>query len=95
MKATKWMPRLLAGGLVTLSLMGVALAAAQGSQSDPLVTLSYLNEKAMPSILSQVDAKLTQRESALKAQLEQVADSYAQQVQDRAGPGGAPRSIRW
>lgn len=74
---------------MTLSLMGVALAAAQGSQSDPLVTLSYLNEKAMPSILSQVDAKLTQRESALKAQLEQVADSYAQQVQGSGGTGGS------
>ena len=45
MKHKKWMPRLLAGGLVTGSLMGVALAAAQGTQSDPLVTLSYLNDK--------------------------------------------------
>ena len=67
----------------------MALAAAQVSQSDPLVTLSYLNEKATPSILSQVDAKLTQRESALKAQLEQVADSYAQQVQGSGGTGGS------
>lgn len=88
MKATKWMPCLLAGGLVTLSLMGVALAAAQGSQSDPLVTLSYLNEKATPSILSQVDSKLTQRESALKTQLQQVADGYAQEVQGSGGSGG-------
>ena len=29
MKHKKWMPRLLAGGLVTASLMGVALAAAR------------------------------------------------------------------
>ena len=66
MKHKKWMPRLLAGGLVTGSLMGVALAAAQGTQSDPLVTLSYLNDKATPSILSQVDIKISQREAELK-----------------------------
>ena len=47
MKKTHWPTRLAAGCLVTLTLVGVAFAAGQqGSQSDPLVTLSYLNQKA-------------------------------------------------
>ena len=78
MKQKKWMScRLLAGGLVTLSLTAAAMAASQGSQSDPLVTLSYLNDKAVPAILSQVDTKIAQRETDLKSQLQQVADGYA------------------
>ena len=53
MKKTHWPARLAAGCLVTLTLVGVAFAAGQqGSQSDPLVTLSYLTQKATPSILS-------------------------------------------
>ena len=67
MKKTHWPARLAAGCLVTLTLVGVAFAAGQqGSQSDPLVTLSYLTQKATPSILSQVDSKLTARETELK-----------------------------
>ena len=70
MKKTHWPARLAAGCLVTLTLVGVAFAAGQqGSQSDPLVTLSYLTQKATPSILSQVDSKLTARETELKKQL--------------------------
>ena len=66
MKKTHWPARLAAGCLVTLTLVGVAFAAGQqGSQSDPLVTLSYLTQKATPSILSQVDSKLTARETEL------------------------------
>ena len=64
MKKTHWPTRLAAGCLVTLTLVGVAFAAGQqGSQSDPLVTLSYLTQKATPSILSQVDSKRTARET--------------------------------
>ena len=70
MKKTHWPTRLAAGCLVTLTLVGVAFAAGQqGSQSDPLVTLSYLTQKATPSILSQVDGKLTAREAELNRQL--------------------------
>ncbi|MBU5434706.1 hypothetical protein [Pseudoflavonifractor sp. MSJ-37] len=90
MKQKKWMScRLLAGGLVTLSLTAAALAASQGSQSDPLVTLSYLNDKAIPAILSQVDTKIAQRETDLKSQLQQVADGYAQSVKGNGGSTSA------
>lgn len=90
MKQSKWAVRLVAAGLAALPLMGAALATGQqGSQSDPLVTLSYLTEKAEPSILAQVDAKLAQQQSDLTAKLNQVADSYIRQVEDRLNSGGS------
>lgn len=89
MKHSKWAPRLTAGLAIAVALGGVALAAGtQGTQSDPLVTLSYLTDKATPSILAQVDAKLSQRESALKQQLSGVADGYVQEVEGLLSGGG-------
>ena len=66
MKKTHWPTRLAAGCLVTLTLVGVAFAAGQqGSQSDPLVTLSYLNETFLGQIMTQVDQKIAARNSQL------------------------------
>ena len=49
----------------------VAIAAEVGSQGDPLVTLSYLNETFMEQILAGVDDKLALRSETVKAELEQ------------------------
>lgn len=82
MKTQKWIVRLASGALVALTLAGVALAAGQqGTQADPLVTLSYLNDKATPAIMAQVDAKLTQRAADLAAQLKKIADGAGQSGQ--------------
>ena len=79
MKKNPWIVRLAAGALMIAALVGVALAAGQqGSQSDPLVTLSYLTEKASADLLAQVDARIAQKESELTAQLNKVVDSYVQ-----------------
>ena len=68
----------------------MALAAGtQGSQSDPLVTLSYLTEKLTPSILAQVDQKITQREEQLETQLSGVAEGYIQQMEDALSQSGS------
>ena len=49
-----------------LALLGAAaLAADAGTQQDPLVTLSYLNDTYLPHILSQVDQKLEERDAVL------------------------------
>lgn len=59
MKRSKWTTRLACGLLVLTTLAAAAWAAgSQGSQSDPLVTLSYLNEKVLPDIMKQVDKKV-------------------------------------
>ena len=89
MKEKRWFPRLLAGGLVTAALVVVAVAAGQqGSQSDPLITISYLEQQTMPNILEQVDDKVTARESALKSQLQSVVDGYVDQVEDKLSSSG-------
>ena len=49
----------------------VAIATEVGSQGDPLVTLSYLNETFMTQILSRVDEKLLIRNAEIKAELEE------------------------
>ena len=48
----------------------VAIAAEVGSQGDPLVTLSYLNETFMNQILTKVDEKIVDRNAAVKTELE-------------------------
>lgn len=94
-----WPARVAAAALILTALTGVAAATGQqGTQSDPLVTLSYLTEKATPDILAQVDTKLTQRESQLKTQLQSVVDDYVRQVESKltaaGGTGGASASFQ-
>ena len=49
MKKHTLLTKVMAGGLVTVTLLGVAFAAGQqGTQSDPLVTLSYLKKTKQP-----------------------------------------------
>lgn len=85
--------RLISGGLVTLALVGVAVAAGQqGSQSDPLITLSYLEKQVTPSILSQVDSKVAARQTELEKKLETVTDSYVKEVEDKLSASGGTSS---
>lgn len=62
----KWFARILA----VVALFGamnltVSFAAEPGSNQDPLVTVSYLNETFMNAILEQVDMKIAQRNSQI------------------------------
>lgn len=71
MKGSKWFTRLACGALILVTLIGAAIAAgSQGSQDDPLVTLGYLNEKAVPDILKQVDDKLKKQVEELEKRLQ-------------------------
>ena len=63
MKKNRWFLRL----LVLLALSGalnvtITAAAEAGSADDPLVTLSYLNETFMDTIMDRVDEKIAQRD---------------------------------
>ena len=70
MKKNKWLPRILVLLVLAGALsMTVTLAAEPGSSKDPLVTLSYLNETFMDSILQKVDQKIAERNSQLSQQL--------------------------
>ena len=82
----KWMIRLGAGALAAGCLvMGAALAA--GDQEDPLVTLSYLNQTAIPQIVEQVEDHTAQRQQELEESFRTQLSQYQQ-----GGQGGGSAS---
>lgn len=67
MKRMQW-TTITACVLAASVFVGVAMAAGnQGSQSNPLVTLSYLKEVTVPEILAQVDEKVDERVSEMES----------------------------
>lgn len=65
----RWCLRLAALMLVScVAMSGVSLAVEPGSASDPLVTLSYLNETFLGQIMAQVDQKIAARNSQIAQQ---------------------------
>ena len=65
----RWVLRLTALLLVScLAMTGVSLAVEPGSASDPLVTLSYLNETFLGQIMTKVDQKIAARNSQIAQQ---------------------------
>ena len=65
----RWALRLAALTLVScLAMSGVSLAVEPGSATDPLVTLSYLNDVFLGQIMTKVDQKIAARNSQLLQQ---------------------------
>lgn len=70
MKKNRWVLRAVALLALCGALnMTVSLAAEAGSSGDPLVTLSYLNETFLNTILQRVDQKIAARNSQVVQQL--------------------------
>ena len=62
----RWALRLAALTLVScLAMSGVSLAVEPGSATDPLVTLSYLNDVFLGQIMTKVDQKIAARNAQL------------------------------
>ena len=80
-KESKWGIRIVC--VLTGLLMAVgcyAIAAEYGSQSDPLVTLSYINEVLLPQTKSELDEKLAQTVSSYDQTLQQKTQELEQYV---------------
>lgn len=58
----------MAAALVLL-LAGVSVYATAGSESDPLVSLSYLNETFLGTVSDKVQSMIQSRDASLKAEL--------------------------
>lgn len=90
MKKNHWLARLAGLMLVsyTLLVVGVMAAGTAGTQSDPLVTLSYLNDTFMDQLLGKVDEKLDARDKELSDKLaaQLAADTKSP---DKRGGGDA------
>ena len=66
----RWPLRALSLVLLLLVLNAtVSLAADAGSSGDPLVTLSYLNDTYLSTILNRVDPKITSRNTTSVSRL--------------------------
>ena len=66
-------------------LAGIALAAGEGSQNDPLITLSYLTQTATEDILDQVDQRARQHQQELAEVLDQAIEEYSQKMEAALG----------
>ena len=58
------------GGVTAGAVTLAAFAAGAGTQSDPLVTLSYLTGQFTTSVLSQVDKQVTEAQAELEAKFD-------------------------
>ena len=75
MKLKKRLSRTLCVSLAALTVLSVAaVATGVGSMEDPLVTLSYLNEKFLPDVMAKVEEKLSGRREELSAALDAMGE---------------------
>lgn len=78
----RWMIRFGAAALSAVLLGTAAALATGGDQTDPLVTLSYLDQTAIPQIVKQVEEQTAAKQKELEEKLaSQIAQYLAQ-----AGP---------
>ncbi len=88
MKKNHWLARLAGLLLVSYSLLvvGVTATGGAGSEGDPLVTLSYLNNTFMAQLMGGVDTRLAERDQELAAQLAaQIEEDGARLAQQYGG----------
>lgn len=83
MKNRKFAIRMGVVALTALCLtVGVVLASGAGTESDPLITLSYLDTTATPAILEQVEGKVDAYEQQLADALNAAIQDYARQMDE-------------
>lgn len=85
----RWTIRLGALALSAVLLGTGAALAAGGDQSDPLVTLSYLNQTALPQIIKQVEEKTAAKQKELEKNLADQISQYQQQGGQEGSSGGS------
>ena len=89
----RWTIRLGAAALSAVLLGTVAALAAGGDQTDPLITLSYLNQTAIPQIVKQVEDGTAAKQKDLEQKLAiQISQYLAQAGQNTAAPSGGSAS---
>ena len=81
----RWTIRFGAAALAAVLLGTVAALAAGGDQTDPLVTLSYLDQTALPQIVKQVEEQTAARQKELEEKLTEQIAKYLTQAGQGAG----------
>ncbi len=80
----QWTVRL---GALTLAaaLCGTGAVLAAGDENDPLVTLSYLEQTAIPQVVERVERSTADKQRALEKALEEQIEQYRQQTVQGGG----------
>ena len=73
---------------LTLTVVGV-IAAGEGTQADPLITLSYLNQTALPAVTEQVEGKAAAYQEELAGKLDQAIQQYTAKMEALVGDESA------
>lgn len=84
--------------LIVLITAGVTAVAVSnyGSQSDPLVTLSYLNQTVQPDILEELDDELSVTKTSIASQFDSKINSFTKSVENMiSGSGSSDGSSRF
>jgi len=90
MKQKKRVVRAVVLGLTALTLtVGGVIAAGEGTQADPLITLSYLNQTALPAVTEQVEGKAAAYQEELAGKLDQAIQQYTAQMEELVGDESA------
>ena len=86
MKKTGAFTRLFTLALAAFAVLTASvMAATVGSSDDPLVTLSYLNEKFLPQVMESVDKKIAVRNEAVSKELSVQIKSDAAAFEKKYG----------
>ena len=78
-KSRKW--TILASVLALTALCVGAAVAGNGDETDPLVTLSYLEQTVIPDVLAQVETSADVRQTQLEQELEGQIAAYKQEME--------------
>lgn len=85
----RWTIRLGALGLAAVLLGTSAALAAGGDQSDPLITLSYLNQTAIPQIIKQTEDRIAVKQRELEQAFTAQINQYKMQGGQNTPSGGS------
>ena len=76
--------------IVVVATTAYIAIAAYGGVDDPLVTLSYINSDVVPSILQQVDTKLSENQDELK---QTIKDEILAEIGDGSITAGSSEFV--
>ena len=68
-------------GGVLAGALALSVAAAQGSEGDPLVTLGYLTDRFLPRVLEEVEVQMAERDKDLESKIQAMVDTYSEDME--------------
>lgn len=84
-KSTRWIA--FTSALALTGVLVGASVAANGDQSDPLVTMSYLDKVVIPQVISKVEGNMVTRQSELEKSFQDQIAQYKREMESHVPNG--------